>query len=288
MAAALSAVAVGHTPAVTGKVGVRLARILAGVQCLFRSMSQSKWATIRLHKAKTDAAKNATYTKLSRAITVAARQGEPDPDANFALRAAVQKARVAGLPNDNIERAIARGSGLLTADDQLEALRYEGYGPGGVAVLMEILTDNRNRTAADVRAAFNKCGGNLGETGCVGWMFQQKGVVRIDGALAEDELFLVVADAGGDDLMVDPLGADAICDPAHLESLSGDLLEAGYAVSSSSLRWLPNTIVTVDEVETARQIVTLVEKLEALDDVQSVFTNFVAADEVLELLAGML
>ncbi|MEN9246348.1 MAG: YebC/PmpR family DNA-binding transcriptional regulator, partial [Thermostichales cyanobacterium SRBZ-1_bins_19] len=162
-------------------------------------MSHSEWEVIKLKKAKVDSRKNAIYTRHARAIMVAARQGEPDPDANFALRAAIEKARQAGLPNENIERAIKKGAGLLEETD-LEALQYEGYGPGGVAILMEILTDNRNRTASEVREAFSKVGCSLGETGCVSWMFDHKGVITLQGSLDEEALLLAAAEAGGEDV----------------------------------------------------------------------------------------
>src|SRR4028118_987107 len=149
----------------------------------------SKWANIKRQKARVDAVKGKTFTQLSRAIIVAARNGIPDPEGNFQLRTAVEKARAAGIPNENIERAIAKGAGKLGGDSaQLEAIRYEGYGPEGVAILIEALTDNRNSTAADLRAAFSKNGGNLGETGCVSWMFEQKGVALVRGRVEEDKL----------------------------------------------------------------------------------------------------
>ena len=149
----------------------------------------SKWANIKRQKERMDAKKGKTFTQLSRAIIVAARNGIPDPEGNFQLRTAIEKAKAAGIPNENIERAIAKGAGTFESDgDKLGEIRYEGYGPGGVAILIEALTDNRNRTAADLRAAFSKNGGNLGETGCVSWMFEQKGVVRLEGEVEEDVL----------------------------------------------------------------------------------------------------
>ncbi|MEM9154070.1 MAG: YebC/PmpR family DNA-binding transcriptional regulator [Cyanobacteria bacterium P01_F01_bin.33] len=246
-------------------------------------MSQSRWASIRLHKAKADAAKNANFTKLSRAIIAAARQGDPDPNSNFLLRSAVLKARAAGVPSSNIERAIARGSGLAADGREMDSLRYEGYGPGGIAVLMDILTDNRNRAAADVRAAFSKLGGNLGATGCVSWMFEQKGVVRVSDKIDEDELMLAVAEAGGDDMTVDPDGADIVCDCAAIERVSFQLATAGFEINSSALRWLPTTLCSLDDPQVVRQAIALVNKLESLDDVQAVFTNFTAEEEILEL-----
>lgn len=236
-------------------------------------MSQSRWASIRLHKARADANKNALYTQLSRAIIVAARQGVPDPEANFALRAAIQKAKAAGLPSDNIERAIARGSGL-DKSDALEALRYEGYGPAGVAIILEILTDNRNRTAADVRAAFNKVGGNLGETGCVGWMFQQKGVLQLAATELTDDLILAIAEAGGDDYATNDEGIAVLCDDySQLEAVSTALSDAGQSITDSQLAWFPDNWVEITDVATAQQVQRLVDRLSDLDDVQHVFHN---------------
>ncbi len=248
-------------------------------------MSHSKWEVIRLKKAKVDSAKNAIYTRHSRAIMVAARNGGPDPEANFSLRTAIDKAKSEGMPNDNIDRAIKRGSGLLEGD-QLEAFRYEGYGPNGVAVLMEILTDNRNRTAADVREAFSKTGGNLGETGCVSWMFDQRGVVQVLGDLDEEELLLTAAEAGGDDVIQSNGTAEVICDYADLEQVTTQLERAGLQIKEASIRWLPNNVVKVDEADIAKQVLKLMDKLDALDDVQNVFANFEIEDEILEGIAS--
>ncbi len=238
-------------------------------------MSHSKWEVIRLKKAKVDSAKNAVYTRYARAIMVAARHGGPDPDANFSLRTAIDKAKIAGLPNDNIERAIKRGAGQGSGADELESIRYEGYGPSGVAVLMEILTDNRNRTAAEVREAFNKTGGNLGETGCVSWMFEQKGVVQLEEAdLDEEALLLEVADAGADDLTHEEDRVEVICDYTELEKVTTALQSRGYGIKDASIRWIPTTMIKVDEPETAKQVLKLMDKLDSLDDVQNVFANF--------------
>ncbi|WP_439566137.1 YebC/PmpR family DNA-binding transcriptional regulator, partial [Gloeocapsopsis crepidinum] len=159
----------------------------------------SKWANIKRQKARVDAVKGKTFTQLSRAIIVAARNGVPDPSGNFQLRTAIEKAKAAGIPNENIERAIAKGAGTYADDSaQLEEIRYEGYGSGGVAILIEALTDNRNRTAADLRAAFSKNGGNLGETGCVSWMFAQKGVVILSDAVDEEKLLEASLEGGAD------------------------------------------------------------------------------------------
>ncbi|MBF2049528.1 MAG: YebC/PmpR family DNA-binding transcriptional regulator [Leptolyngbya sp. IPPAS B-1204] len=255
----------------------------------------SKWANIKRQKARVDAVKGKTFAKISRAIIIAARNGIPDPAGNFQLRTAIDKAKAAGIPNDNIERAIAKGAGRLGADGEIEAIRYEGYGPGGVAILIEALTDNRNRTAADLRAAFNKRGGNLGETGCVGWMFEQKGVVTIYRpgtgkikAVAIDEEMLLedLLDAGAEtyeltDIEDDLPGAEVFTDPADLEALGQALQAKGYTVTQSELRWIPQNSVEVTDPDQARALLRLMDALEDLDDVQSVTANFEMADDLM-------
>ena len=227
-----------------------------------------------------------TFTQLSRAIIVAARNGIPDPDGNFQLRTAIDKAKAAGLPNDNIDRAISKGAGKLDSNAELEEIRYEGYGAGGVAVIVEALTDNRNRTAADLRAAFTKRGGNLGEMGCVGWMFDLKGVCSIAGSIDEDTL-LEAALAGGADVYEllddeESPGAEVFTTVANLEHLSQALATQGFTVSDAEARWIPQTTVVVTDAEQGKQLVKLVEVLEALDDVQAVTANFELADELCE------
>ncbi|NJN90792.1 MAG: YebC/PmpR family DNA-binding transcriptional regulator [Leptolyngbyaceae cyanobacterium RM2_2_4] len=248
----------------------------------------SKWANIKRQKARVDAVKGKTFAKISREIIVAARSGVPDPNGNFQLRTAIEKAKAAGIPNDNIERAIAKGSGKLGADaDALEAIRYEGYGPGGVAVLIEAFTDNRNRTAADLRAAFNKVGGNLGETGCVGWMFEQKGVVTLTGEIDEDELLEASLEGGAESyelVEIDELaGAEIFTEPTHLETLSQALQEKGYRIHQTELRWIPQNSVEVTDPDQARSLLKLMDALEDLDDVQSVNANFDMADELMSV-----
>lgn len=239
----------------------------------------SKWANIKRQKARVDAVKGKVFAKMSREIIVAARIGGPDPAGNFQLRTAIDKAKAAGVPNDNIDRAIAKGAGQLGADDSYEAIRYEGYGPGGIAVLIEALTDNRNRTAADLRAAFSKRNGNLGETGCVGWMFDQKGVVTIAEPGDEETLLEAAMEGGAEtydliDLDEDTPGAEVFCAPADLESLDTALKAHGYAVQQSELRWIPSNTVVVTDPDQARLLMKLMEALENLDDVQSVTANF--------------
>ena len=239
----------------------------------------SKWANIKRQKARVDAVKGQVFAKMSREIIVAARLGGADPAGNFQLRTAIDKAKAAGVPNDNIDRAIAKGSGQLGSDNSYEAIRYEGYGPGGIAILIEALTDNRNRTAADLRSAFSKRSGNLGETGCVGWMFDQKGVVTIAARGDEERLLEVVMEGGAEtyeliDLDEETPGAEVFCAPVDLETLDTALKTYGYAVQQSELRWIPSNTVAVTDPDQARLLMKLMEALEDLDDVQSVTANF--------------
>ncbi len=245
----------------------------------------SKWANIKRQKARVDAKKGSVFTKLSRAIIVAARSGLPDPDGNFQLRAAVDKAKAAGMPNDNIERAIAKGSGNWSEDSALEEIRYEGYGPAGVAVLIEAMTDNRNRTAAEVREAFSKTGGSLGESGCVSWMFEQKGVISLEAVQDEEALLLAVAEAGGDDLNAEGAEAEVYCDYTLLEQVATYLKKEGYQVQDAAIRWIPSSGVQVEDADTAKLVLNLMERLDNLDDVQNVYTNFEIDEAVMESLA---
>ena len=246
----------------------------------------SKWANIKRQKARVDAKKGKTFTQLSRAIIVAARHGLPDPAGNFQLRTAIEKAKAAGIPNDNIERAIAKGAG--TYDDgssDYEEIRYEGYGPGGVAILIEALTDNRNRTAADLRAAFSKQGGNLGETGCVSWMFQQRGVAQVVGDVSEDTLLeaALMAEADHYEWLEEEESpvVEVFTTVANLEALNRVLeQEFQLSVQDRELRWIPETTIEITETDQAQQILKLVETLEALDDVQSLTSNFILMTEI--------
>jgi YebC/PmpR family DNA-binding regulatory protein len=245
----------------------------------------SKWATIKRQKARVDAVRGKTFTQLSRAIIVAVRNGIPDPAGNFQLRTAIDKAKAAGIPNDNIERAIAKGAGTLDNNAQLEQIRYEGYGAGGVAIIVEALTDNRNRTAADLRAAFTKRGGNLGETGCVGWMFDLKGVCTLSGCIDEEALLEACLEGGADvyeliDDAEDP-GAEVFTSVTNLETLNATLRDRGFRISDAEWRWIPQNTVLVSDPDQSKQLLKLIEMLEALDDVQTVTANFDLADELL-------
>jgi YebC/PmpR family DNA-binding regulatory protein len=246
----------------------------------------SKWANIKRQKAVVDAKKGKTFTQLSRAIIVAARGGVPDPNGNFQLRTAIDKAKAAGIPNDNIERAIAKGAGTYGGENaSLESIRYEGYGPGGIAILIEALTDNRNRTAADLRVAFSKNGGNLGETGCVSWMFSQKGVCVVQGVVDEERLLEASLDGNAESYaMTDDETAEVFTEVSHLETLSQILKHQGFKVTEAELRWIPGNLVEVTDIEQARSLFKLIDTLEGLDDVQNVTSNFEIADHLLDSL----
>ena len=245
----------------------------------------SKWANIKRQKARVDAVKGKTFTQLSRAIIVAARSGVLDPAGNFQLRTVIEKAKAAGIPNENIDRAIAKGGGTFDGGKPLEAVRYEGYGSGGVAILIEALTDNRNRTAADLRMAFSKNGGNLGETGCVGWMFEHKGVVVLAPPINEEQLLEASLEGGAEsyELIEDDASSEVFTDVGNLESLSQMLKETGFSVSDVELRWIPSNTVEVNDLEQARSLLKLIDTLESLDDVQNVTANFEMADQLMEL-----
>ncbi|MEH2080735.1 MAG: YebC/PmpR family DNA-binding transcriptional regulator [Nostoc sp.] len=245
----------------------------------------SKWANIKRQKAVVDAKRGKTFTQLSRAIIVAARSGVPDPALNFQLRTAVDKAKAASIPNDNIERAIAKGAGTFDGDNAIfEAIRYEGYGPCGVAILIEAFTDNRNRTAADLRVAFSKNGGNLGETGCVSWMFEQKGVCVVQGVLDEEQLLEASLEGGAQSYeMTEDEMAEVFTDFANLETLSQTLKNQGFKVADAELRWIPSNSVEVTERDRARSLFKLIDTLESLDDVQNVTANFDVAEELMAL-----
>ena len=250
----------------------------------------SKWAQIKRTKAVVDARRGAVFTRLAREITVAARGGS-DPSGNFQLRTAIEKAKAAGVPNGNIERAIAKGSGGASGDgDSFESVRYEGYGPGGVAVLIEAFTDNRNRTAADIRLAFNKNGGNLGETGCVGYLFEQRGIVNIAlGNRSEEELIedllnleesTPAVEAGGYELM--GASADVFGSYAALEPLQDRLRQLGWTVISWEHRWVALTGCPLQREETLRACLRMLEALDDLDDVRSVTSNLEADEDLLD------
>lgn len=235
----------------------------------------SKWATIKRQKAVVDAKRGKTFTQVSRAIIVAARSGVADPALNFQLRTAIDKAKAAGIPNDNIERAVAKGAGTNGTDNNsLEEIRYEGYGAAGVAILIEAFTDNRNRTAADLRVAFSKNGGNLGEAGCVSWMFEQKGVCVVEKVVDEEQLLEASLAGGADSYETSDEIAEVVTTVANLENLTQTLKAKGFEVTDIELRWIPSNSVEVTEPDQARSLLKLIDTLEGLDDVQNVTANF--------------
>ena len=247
----------------------------------------SKWSTIKHKKGAADAKRGKLFTKLSRAILVAAKEGGPDPATNMALANAVEKARSYSMPKDNIDRAIAKGSGEGTDGALFETVVYEGYGPEGVAVIVEALTDNRNRTAADVRHLFSKHGGNLGATGAVAWQFERRGIVLVpaDG-VDEDELFLAVADAGADNVERDGSVFQISSSPDQLSAVRQAVESAGFTVESAELSMVPKVTVAIGDESTAKRVVHLVEGLEDNDDVQDVYANFDIPESVLEAVAS--
>jgi YebC/PmpR family DNA-binding regulatory protein len=246
----------------------------------------SKWASIKHKKKATDAKRGALFTKLTRAITVAAREGGGDPDGNPSLSLAIQKAKDASMPKDNIERAIAKGTGADQDAAAYETVVYEGYGPGGVAVLVEALTDNRNRTSSDVRHAFTKHGGNLGEPGSVGWIFEKKGQIVVDAARYGEDDLMPAVDAGAEDVTEDGDVLEVVTGPTDLAAVRGALEAEGVEIQSAELVMRPTNRIEVDESQAA-SLMRMLDLLEDSDDVQAVHANFDVDADVLErVLAG--
>ena len=241
----------------------------------------SKWSSIKHKKGAADKKRGKLFSKLSRAIMVAAKEGGTDPATNMSLANAIDKARSYSMPKDNIDRAIAKGAGEGADGAVFETVVYEGYGPEGVAVIVEALTDNRNRTAADVRHLFSKHGGNLGATGAVAWQFERRGVVLVaaDG-VDEDELFLAVADAGADNVERDGSVFQISSAPEQLSAVREAVAAAGFPIESAELSMVPKVTVEIGDESTAKRVVRLVEGLEENDDVQDVYTNIEIPDDV--------
>jgi YebC/PmpR family DNA-binding regulatory protein len=245
----------------------------------------SKWSQIKRQKGATDAQRGQLFTKLAKEIIIAAKQGGPDPNANFRLRLAVQKAKESNMPHDNIDRAIKRATGGGEGAELTE-VTYEGFGPAGTAVIVEAATDNRNRTVAEVRNVFTRSGGNLGENGSVSWNFEQRGVISIvRNGLDADDVMMQAIDAGAEDVQVGGETIDVYTQPADLEKVKKVLEDSGVAVTSAESTRVPKTTVQLDERD-AVQTLRLVEKLEALDDVQKVYFNAEFSDDVLASFAG--
>ncbi|MBA3718551.1 MAG: YebC/PmpR family DNA-binding transcriptional regulator [Actinobacteria bacterium] len=247
----------------------------------------SKWSSIKHKKGAADAKRGKLFSKLSRAIIVAAREGGPDPDANLALQNAIEKARSYSMPKDNIERAVQRGAGTGADAEAFETVTYEGYGPNGVAVFVEALTDNRNRTAADVRHVFSKHDGSLGGSGSVAWLFERKGVVLVpaDG-VDEDELTLAAAEGGAEDVDLDGSSYVVTAAPDDLSKVREAIEEAGMAVEAAQLTMVPKTTVEVEDESSAKKILRMMDALEESDDVQDVYSNFDIPERVLETVAS--
>jgi len=247
----------------------------------------SKWSSIKHKKGAADAKRGKLFSKLTRAIIVAAKEGGGDPANNLALQNAIEKAKSYSMPKDNIDRAIAKGSGAGADQEAFETIVYEGYGPEGVAVIVEALTDNRNRTAADVRHMFSKHGGNLGATGAVAWQFERSGVVVVpaDG-VDEEALLLAAADGGADDVSLDGDVFQVTAAPEFLAAVRAAVEAAGFPVESAELQMIPKVTVAVEDEAKARQVMRLIDALEDNDDVQDVYANFDIPDQVLELVAG--
>ena len=238
----------------------------------------SKWANIKNKKAKGDAARANVFTKIGRELAIAVKQGGPNPDSNSRLRDVIAKAKAANMPNDNISRSIKKASGELNAVNY-EEITYEGYAAGGVAVIVETLTDNKNRTASDVRCAFDKFGGNLGSTGCVSYMFSKKGVIVVDGeGVAEDDLFMLAVDAGADDVQNDEGVYEIYTLPQNYTAVRENLEKAGLKILSSDIEMIPENYVTPEE-SAVPKILNLIDRLEENDDVQNVFHNAVLPED---------
>ncbi len=241
----------------------------------------SKWATIKHKKGAQDKARGKLFAKLIRQIEVAAREGGGDVSSNANLRTMVQKARDNSVPVTTIDRAVKRGTGELEGT-RYEAIAYEGYGPGGVAVIVECLTDNRNRTGADVRAAFSRSGGSLAEPGAVSWQFARTGVIRVSAGADEEGLLAAAAGAGADDLADGDDGWSVTCAAAQISAVRGAIESEGYEVLSADVLLMPQSSVPVPDETEARKVLRLVESLEDLDDVQEVIANFDIPDAILE------
>ncbi|HIS82907.1 TPA: YebC/PmpR family DNA-binding transcriptional regulator [Candidatus Scatenecus faecavium] len=245
----------------------------------------SKWSTIKHKKAKVDSQRAVVFQKYSRELIVSARLGGPDPAGNFRLRTAIEKAKAAGLPNDNIKRAIEKGAGSGAADNY-EELIYEGYAPGGVAVVIEAMTDNRNRTAGDIRSFFTKFNGSLGATGCVGWMFDQRGVIRFDDSVDFEKLFETAISLDALDITEEDEEYKVITTVENFQNVVEGLEKAGFKSVTAEFTRIPQNTIEVTDENTASQILKLLDKLEEHDDVQNVYANFDISDEILQKLEG--
>jgi YebC/PmpR family DNA-binding regulatory protein len=242
----------------------------------------SHWAGIKHKKALVDAKRGKLWSKLAKAIIIAAKAGGGDPDANLRLRYAIDDAKAVSMPKENIQRAIKRGTGELDGGN-LEEIVYEGYGSGGVAILCEVLTDNRNRTAGEVRKIFELADGKLGSTGCVAWMFDSKGMFLIpQAAIDEDKLMEIALEAGADDVQPNEGQFEVVCNPALFSAVGKALTDAGITPEASQITRLPQNTVDINDLETAQRVLRLMEQLDDHDDVQTVSANYNIPDEVMK------
>ncbi len=246
----------------------------------------SKWASIKHKKAIVDSRRGAQFTKLARAITVAARDGGGDPDSNATLENAIGKAKAASMPKDNIERAIAKGTGEGGDAEAIETILYEGYGPGGVAMLVETLTDNRNRTGAEVRSMFTKHGGSLGEPGSVSYLFDKKGTIVVDAADYSEDDLMVAVEAGAEDITAEDGVFEVVTELADFAAVRRALEGAGVAMQSAELTYRPSSLVPIEHEGQVLKLMRLIDALEDNDDVGAVHANFDAPAEILERIAG--
>jgi YebC/PmpR family DNA-binding regulatory protein len=246
----------------------------------------SHWSTIRFKKAAVDNKRGKLWSKIARMVIVAAKAGGGDPSANLSLRYAIDKAKSANMPKDTIEKAIKKGTGEL-GDVHYEDVLYEGYAPGGVAVMVEGLTDNRSRTAPEIKKIFERRGGSMGASGCVGWMFSKKGLITVKaGAIGEDDLMEIVLSAGADDMQNLGEVYEITCTPSAYDSLKKTLEEKKIPLESAQLAMIPQNKIQVADAETAQKLLGLMEELEDNDDVQEVYANFDIPDEILKKMEG--
>ena len=246
----------------------------------------SKWANIKHRKAAQDAKRGNLFQKLVKAVIIAAKEGGGDPAMNMRLKAAIDRAKAASVPNDNIIRGIKRGTGEIEGA-QYEEITYEAYGPNGVAILIEVLTDNRNRAASEIRALLTRNGGSLGEAGSVAWMFERKGTIEVSGKdLDEEALMTAALEAGAEDLEQQDEGFAVYTDPASLPEVRDALEKAGYSIERAETEMVPKNTVQISDPEKARKMLRLMDLLEENDDTQNVYGNFDIPDEIMENLEG--
>ena len=241
----------------------------------------SKWANIRHKKAKEDAKKGKVFSRISKKITAAAKHGGGDPNANAELRMLIMMAKESNMPNDNVDRAIKKGTGELEGVNY-EEFSYEGYGPVGIAIYIDLMSDNRNRTASEIRHLLSKHGGNLGETGCVAWMFERRGQIEVEGEFDEDEIMMAALDAGADDVVKEEGGATVYTNPTDFMEVRQKLIDAGYKVTDAEVAMVAKNTVQINTPEDAKKVMKIMDILEEHDDVQEVYSNFDIPAEIAE------